>query len=254
MRMGPSHGETCAEIFVYGRQHYGEGGTRFPARQHEQASRAIARRHGLAEENTIFAEQSPAAIEAGAFHNDVVSVANENVLFTHEQAFADREGTYAAIRQKVPGAEIVEVPASAVTLEDAIASYLFNAQLLTLPGGTMALVVPSECMALAPVAKWLDDMVRGNGPIRRVLPVDVRQSMANGGGPACLRLRVVADPAKVDSRFLLNDTRIDSIAGIVEKHWPESIAPDQIGRADLAETVQNARQILLEALNLKELG
>ncbi len=247
MRMGAAHAETCAEIFVYGKP-----GGPFPARQHEQASRAIARRHGL--KAALFIEQAPAAIAAGAFHNDVVAVANETVLFTHEQAFADREEAYAAIRDAVPGAEIVEVPASRVSLADAIGSYLFNAQLLTLPDGTMALVVPSECMDNPNVKGWLDEMARGNGPIRHVLPVDVRQSMANGGGPACLRLRVVADPATVDSRFLMTAEKIDSMAAVVENYWPESIDPAEIGSADLAERIVMARKFMLDCLSLHELG
>ena len=249
MRMGPAHAETCVEIFVYGKP-----GGPFPARQHEQASRAIARRHGLAPERALFIEQAPEAIAAGAFHNDVVAVANESVLFTHEQAFADREGAHAAIRDATPGAEIVEVPAARVSLADAIGSYLFNAQLLTLPDGTMGLVVPSECMANANVRAWLHEMARGNGPIRHVLPVDVRQSMANGGGPACLRLRVVADPACVDPRFLMSPDKLESMAAVVADHWPESIDPADIGSPQLADRIVSARNFMLECLNLKELG
>lgn len=249
MRLGAAHGEPGVEIFVYGK-----AGGPFPARQHEQASRAVARRHGLDPDRTIFVEQSAEAIAAGAFHNDVVAVANERVLFCHERAFADRLGTYDAIRAAVPGAEIVEVAESDVSLADAIASYLFNAQLLTLPDGAMALVVPGECMETPSVCRWLDAMVAGNGPIRRVLPVDVRQSMANGGGPACLRLRVVADPVTVDPRFLLDGAKLDSMAAIIARHWPESIAPDAIGSSELARQILDARTILLELLNLEELG
>lgn len=249
MRMGSAHSGICVEIFVYGRP-----GGRFPARQHEQASRAIARRHGLDDARTLFIEQSPVAIEAGAFHNDVVAVANEHVLFCHEQAFADRESAHSAIRSAVPGAEIVEVPASAVSLDEAITSYLFNAQLLTLPTGEQALIVPTECRDSAAVSGWLDAMLAGNGPIRKVLYVDVRQSMANGGGPACLRLRVVADPATVDQRFLFDESKAESIASVIDQYWPESIAPDEIGGQKLAEQVTNAREKLLSVLNLKELG
>lgn len=249
MRMGSAHAEPAVEIFVYGR-----AGGRFPARQHEQASRAIARSHGLDPARCLFIEQAGAAIAAGAFHNDVVAVANETVLFCHEQAFEDREGAYAAIRDALPQAEIVEVPASAVSLEDAITSYLFNAQLVTLPDSTMALIVPGESRANERVWNWLQTMLAGNGPIRQVLPVDVRQSMANGGGPACLRLRVVADPATVDPRFLMTPEKADAIAAVIEEHWPESIDPSQIGNANCAEQVQNARNNLLTCLNLKELG
>lgn len=249
MRMCTSHDAPGLEIFVYGRS-----GGAFPARQHEQASRAVARLNRLPAEQALFVEQAPEAIAAGAFHNDVVAVANERVLFTHEQAFADPEGTYAAIRAKLPEAEIVVVPASAVSLADAISSYLFNAQLLTLPGGEMALVIPSEAWEHPRVRAWLDGMLAGNGPIRQVLPVDVRQSMANGGGPACLRLRVVANPAAVDPRFILDVAKASRIEAVIAAHWPESIHPDQIGTPALARAVTAARVALLEELQLSELA
>lgn len=249
MRMARAHGEPGLEIFVYG-----TSGGAFPARQHEQASRAVARLHGLDPARTLFAEQNPAAIAAGAFHNDVVAVANERVLFTHEQAFADPAGTYAAIRQRLPEAEIVVVPASAVSLADAIRSYLFNAQLLTLPGGEMALVIPLEAWDHPRVRAWLDGMLAGNGPIRQVLPVDVRQSMANGGGPACLRLRVVADPAHVDPRFLLDEAKAERIGAVIAARWPEQIDPADLGRESLAATVIAARAALLEELDLAQLA
>ncbi len=184
MRFCEGHGSPGVEVFVYGRQ-----GGKFPARQHEQASRAVARLHGLDPAKCVFIEQNPEAIEAGAFHNDVVSVANERVLFTHERAFADRQSAYDAIAAAFPALQVVEVPESAVSLDEAIRSYLFNAQLLTLPTGEMALVVPTECRESASVWAWCEQMLASNGPIRQVIPVDVKQSMANGGGPACLRLR-----------------------------------------------------------------
>lgn len=248
MRMCPAHDRPGIEIFVYGRP-----GGRFPARQHEQASRAIARGHGLAPDRTLFLEQSAEAIAAGAFHNDVVAVANERVLFCHERAFADPEAAYAAIREKLPEAEIVVVPEAAVSLEAAIASYLFNAQLVTLPDGDMGLIVPSEAHAHPAVRGWLDAMLAGNGPIRRVLPVDVRQSMANGGGPACLRLRVVADPATVDPRFMLDVARIEQIEAVIGAHWPEQIDPADLGGDALARSAILARGKLLDALDLSEI-
>lgn len=249
MRMGSGHDAPGIEIFVYGKS-----GGPFPARQHEQASRAVARLHGLDPARTLLVEQNPEAIAAGAFHNDVVAVANERVLFTHEQAFADPDGTYAAIRERLPEAEIVIVPAAAVSLADAIKSYLFNAQLLTLPSGEMALVIPLEAWEHAAVRTWLDAMLASNGPIRRVLPVDVRQSMANGGGPACLRLRVVADPARVDPRFLLDDAKIARIEAVVAAHWPQSLRPEQLGDPALAAQVIAARNELLKVLSLDELA
>jgi succinylarginine dihydrolase len=249
MRLCEAHAEAGVEVFVYGRS-----GGRFPARQHEQASRAIARLHGLDPDRIVFIEQNPAAIAAGAFHNDVVAVANERVLFTHAEAFADQEGAYEAIRFAFPGLEVVEVPSSAVSLEEAIRTYLFNAQLVTLPDRSMALIVPSECSDSREVSAWLDAMLAGNGPIRQVFPVDVRQSMANGGGPACLRLRVVADPATVDPRFLLDERKADLLETVISARWPEQIDPANVGSEALAATVTQARLALLDALGLAELG
>ena len=248
MRMCAGHGAAGLEIFVYGRP-----GGAFPARQHEQAGRVVARRHGLDPAHTLFAEQNPAAIAAGAFHNDVVAVANEQVLFTHEQAFVDPAGTYAAIRAVLPEAEIVVVPAAAVSLADAISSYLFNAQLLTLPSNEMALVIPLEAWEHRQVRGWLDAMLASNGPIRRVLPVDVRQSMANGGGPACLRLRVVADPDTIDPRFMLDDAKAARIEAVIGAHWPGSISPRDLSSQALADQVISARAALLVELELSEL-
>lgn len=248
MRMARAHGQPGLEIFVYGRP-----GGRFPARQHEQAGRIIARRHGLDPARILFIEQSPEAIAAGAFHNDVVAVANERVLFTHEKAFADPDATYAAIRKHLPGAEIIVVPDAVVSLSEAIRSYLFNGQLVTQPDGTMALIIPEEAWNSPPVRGWLNTLVAGNGPIRSILPVDVRQSMANGGGPACLRLRVVADPSTINPQFFLSQARADAIERVISRHWPEQIDPTDLGNSSLGGKVLSARAELLDILGLGQL-
>ncbi|MEE2915652.1 succinylarginine dihydrolase [Sphingomonas ginsenosidimutans] len=248
MRLAATHDAPGIEVFVYG-----EGGGPFPARQHVEASRAVARAHRLDAGRVLYVQQSPEAIAAGAFHNDVVAVANERILLTHEQAFADRDGFYGALRAIMPDVEIVEVPAAEVSLADAIGSYLFNAQLVTPPNGTTTLIVPGEAQGHPRVWRWLQAHIAGNGPIRRVDVVDVRESMANGGGPACLRLRVVCDPATVDPRFLVDDAKLDRIAAVIEAHWPEAIAPEAIGNPALVAHVEHARATLLEALDLTAL-
>jgi succinylarginine dihydrolase len=248
MRLAASHDAPAVEVFVYGTP-----GGPFPARQHREASAAVSRRHGLEPGAVLFVEQSREAIAAGAFHNDVVAVANEHVLFTHEQAFADRDGFITALRERLPSLEVVEVPASAVSLADAIATYLFNAQLVSLPQGGMALILPLEARDHAGVWSWISDMIASNGPIRRLIPVDVRQSMRNGGGPACLRLRVLADPATVDPRFLVDVDKLDRIEAVICQHWPQSIAADDLGDPALWQAVRDARRALLAALDLHEL-
>jgi succinylarginine dihydrolase len=248
MRFAAAHGQPGVEVFVYGLS-----GGAFPARQHLEASRSVARLHRLDPARTLFAEQSPEAIAAGAFHNDVVAVANERVLFAHEQAFADKAAFYGELAERIPEVEIVEVPAGDVPIGDAIRSYLFNSQLVTLPDGTMTLVAPTECRETPSVAAWIERHLASNGAIRRVEYVDVRQSMANGGGPACLRLRVACDPATVDPRFLVDNDKLDLLAEVVSRTWPEEIAIADLQSPGLIGSVRTARQALLETLDLGEL-
>jgi len=248
MRLSSAHDQPGIEIFVYG-----TSGGAFPARQNIEASRAVARLHGLDPAEVLFVEQAKGAIDGGAFHNDVVAVTNENVLFCHAQAFANRDGLFADLRRLLPDVVIVEVPAGRISLDEAIKTYLFNGQLVTLPEGGMALIVPTEARESVAVWSWLEDLVAGNGPIRRLIPVDVRQSMANGGGPACLRLRVLADPATIDPRFLADRAKLDRMAAVVAEHWPETIDAQALSDRALWETIEAARTALYETLNLAEL-
>jgi len=249
MRLAPSHGEAGVEVFVYG-----VSGGPFPARQHVEASKAIARLHRLDPARTIFAAQSEEAIAAGAFHNDVVAVANGPVLFAHEKAFADRGALVEELSARVDGFELVEVPDSEVPLADAIRGYLFNAQLVTPPDGAMTLVAPTECRDTPSVAGWIERHLASNGAIRRVEFVDVRQSMANGGGPACLRLRVACDPGTVDPRFLVDEAKLDRLAAVISKRWPEEIAIADIQAEALIREVEAARLSLLDTLDLSGLA
>ena len=248
MRLASAYDRPGIELFVYG-----VSGGAFPARQHIEASKAIARLHRLDPERTIFVAQSEAAIAAGAFHNDVVAVANGPVLLAHEKAFADRDAVIGQCERLFPELQLVEVAESDVPLRDAVRSYLFNAQLVTPSGGETTLIVPTEARETPSVWAWLQRHVAGNGPIRRIEVVDIRQSMANGGGPACLRLRVVADPATVDPRFLVNEARLDRIAAVIEREWPPEIHSDDLQSPALIADVERARAALLEALDLSEL-
>lgn len=238
-RLCADHGDAGVELFVYGDK--SEGG--FPARQRRRASEAVARLHGLKPDRTLFLRQSAEAIDAGAFHNDVVSVANGQVLFAHEQAFADREGTLAALRAAFPELILIEAPAAEVPLADAVRSYLFNSQLVSLPSrpGEMALILPAETQE-TPSTKAFLAQVLDSGPIVETHVVEVRESMRNGGGPACLRLRVALtaeEQAAVDQRFMLNPAKLADLEAWVEARYPETLTADMLGdpllhRANLA--------------------
>jgi succinylarginine dihydrolase len=238
MRLCPSHGEPGIEVFVYGREAEPRPGGRHPARQSLAASEAVARLHGLAPDKTLFLRQSEAAIDAGVFHNDVIAVANEHVLLVHERAYADGPAARDALRAAYAracggGLVVIEVPERELSLADAVASYLFNSQLVTLPAGGMALVCPAECREQAATSRWLDGLVAMGGPITAVHPVAVRQSMRNGGGPACLRLRVVLTPeelAAVHPGVLATPALLDALEAWVRRHYR-----DRLAVADLAD-------------------
>lgn len=251
-RLANDHGAPGLELFVYG----AGGSGRFPSRQALRASQAIARRHGLAPDRTLFIEQAQAAIQAGAFHNDVVSVANGPVLFTHAEAFEHPEAAYAAIRAGLPQAQIIEVPTRAVSLADAIKSYLFNSQLLTMADGSMTLVVPQECAENTATAAYLAALPGMATSIRAVRFINVRESMRNGGGPACLRLRVAlsaSEHAAMDRRFLLDEKRIAALEAVVARYWPETISPAELSDPRLHAQSFAALDALTQCLELGSL-
>lgn len=257
MRMAAEAGAPGIEIFVYGRR-AGEHRAGFPARQTLEASRAVARRHRLDPARTVFALQAPAAIEAGAFHNDVVAVAHETVLFHHADAFADKVGLYEEVRAKARGLfepVFVEVPAAAASLADAVSSYLFNSQLVRAPGASsLTLIAPVEARENNRTGAFIADMISARGaPIGAAEFVEVRESMRNGGGPACLRLRVVlteAERAAAADGFFLTDDLTDRLEVWVRAHYREEIAPADLADPDLVGETQTALDELTRILPL----
>ena len=122
----------------------------FPARQTFEASSAVARLHKLDPEKTVFARQNPEAIDAGVFHNDVISVGNRNVLFFHSQAFCNSDSVIFELKEKFARCcddvlVTIEVRPEQMSLTEAVEAYLFNSQLVSMPDGTAGLVAPAEC-------------------------------------------------------------------------------------------------------------
>jgi succinylarginine dihydrolase len=252
-----NHGRFCVQhdkpgvqLFVYGDNPTGK----FPARQSLRASHAIARRHGVS--SAVFLQQSNIAIEAGAFHNDVVSVANERVLFCHEQTFEHRAAAHQELRAAFPDIEIIEVMEADVPLADAIQSYLFNSQLVTLPDGVMTLILPIETQETPSVKKYLDGLVARQGVIKSLNIIDVRESMRNGGGPACLRLRVAVAPQEmvaIDPRFILDIAKVSKLEACISQYYPDEIHPEQLGDAKLHRQCLLAISELADVIGLSEL-
>lgn len=268
-RLAPSHGALGLHLFVHG--HRGFRGrervpapTKFASRQSREAFEAIARCHLLGDRSVLHAQQNPAAIDAGVFHNDVISVGNENVFLYHEQAFVRTPRVVAELRRRyraLTGGELraIKVPARAVPLRDAVTSYLFNSQIVTLPDGRapgrMALIAPRDCRENRRVHAFVAELIAsGDTPLREAHYFDLRQSMRNGGGPACLRLRVVLTDDELAAiapgvRFTPElDTRL---VAWVKKHYR-----DRLTLRDLADPalLEESRRALDELTRLLGLG
>jgi len=224
-------------------------GRGFPARQHIEASRAIARRHRLDPEHTIFAEQSEKAIAAGAFHNDVVAVANERVLFAHELAFADKAALIAQCERLVPGFEYVEVSDADVPLADAVRSYLFNGQLVTAPDDEMVLLVPGEARDTPSVWRWIERHVAGNA--RSAAP---RWSTCANRWPTAVGRRACVCGWLPIRRRSTRGSWSTTPGSTGSPMWCDATA-EQIHNQELQEPaliqdIESARAALLEALDL----
>ncbi len=258
VRLCAAHGAPGIELFVYGRDAFdGEQGTKFPARQTKQAGAAIALRHELAQSRTVFARQSARAIDAGAFHNDVVCVGALNCLFYHEHAFDDTVALQADIRRAADDLFVpvfVEVPESEVPIGEAITSYLFNSMLVQMPGQSrLTLVAPTETEENAYTRAYCERLVAGNGPIGEVLFVDVRQSMRNGGGPACLRLRIVLGKDELTAAnpaMLMNDTLYARLGDCVKTHYRETLSPEDLADPALMDESFSALDELTKIMKL----
>jgi len=259
-RLCASHGAPGVEMFVYGRSEFDAGAPApklYPARQTLEASTAVARLHKLDPQRTVFVQQNPAVIDQGVFHNDVICVGNGNVLFYHEHAFLDEAASLAQLRRAMAGGgtelTALRVADAMVPLADAVASYLFNSQLLSKPGGAMALVIPQECRENRAVAQYLDGLVAGGGVIDELIHFDLRQSMRNGGGPACLRLRVVlteAEALAMHQGVVMTPKLYDALVAWVGRHYRDRLAPGDLADPALALEIQAALQELTSLLDL----
>lgn len=237
-----AEGHPGAHLFVYG-----QDGARFRARQTEAASRAVARLHRLTASTCAFIPQSTEAIDAGAFHNDVVGVGDGDLYLYHEKSFEDPEAARAEILRVAPYAQLLCVPDESVPLADAITSYLFNSQLLTLPSGDKMLVLPNDVRENDRTRAYVDGLLASGGPVTEAMYFDLRESMRNGGGPACLRLRVAlteAELAAVTPAFLFSDETHRKLKGWVEKHYRDRLEAKDLADPALARACLEATDAL----------
>ena len=260
-RLCRDYGEAGVEFFVYGRSAFDArlpAPQKYPARQTLEASQAVARLHGLGEEGVVFAQQNPAVIDQGVFHNDVIAVGNGELLFHHEDAFLDSDRVLAELQTKLAARggrlQPISVPRAEVSVDDAVRTYLFNSQLLTRADGSMLLVVPEECRANPRVWSYLERLTEQGSAIAEVKVFDLKQSMRNGGGPACLRLRVALKPeelAAVNPGVILTPALYETLNDWVERHYR-----DRLVEADMADPqlLIECREALDELTRILALG
>jgi len=255
-RLSHDYGDPGIQLFVYGRNAAGgQTPERYPARQTLQASQAVARLNQVKPEQVVFAQQNPAVIDKGVFHNDVIAVTNRHVLFAHEAAFVNQAGLYQTLAQKLPGFQPITVPEDRVSVGDAVDTYLFNSQLLSREQGDMMLVLPQESREHEGVWSYLCELAEASdNPINELRVFDLRESMANGGGPACLRLRVVlndVERAAVNPGVMMNDALFTTLNRWVDKHYR-----DRLTQSDLIDPqlLREGREALDELTQILKLG
>ncbi|MBA4808087.1 N-succinylarginine dihydrolase [Brevundimonas sp.] len=255
VRMCADHGAPGVNLLVWGREAFEPWDGPYPARQTREASQAVARRHAAS--CVVLAQQSKAAIAGGTFHNDVVCVGALETLFHHDLAFEDTAGTYAAIRRAAEGLFepiFVEVSSADLPLADAISSYLFNSMLIRIPGeDRLTLICPTETRDNPRSHAVAQGLAASNGPIGRVQYVDVRQSMRNGGGPACLRLRVAlneAELAAANPAMRLTDALHAELSAWANRWYRDELRPGDLADPALLDESRSALDALTTIMDL----
>jgi succinylarginine dihydrolase len=254
LRLETSRG--AAHVFAWGRLAWGGAPSPrvHPARQTREASQAVARLHRLAADACLFPRQHPDGIDAGAFHTDVLAVGNGSFLLVHELAFADTPALLSQLRQRLGEELVVELIADAeLPVARAVAAYPFNSQVLTLADGSMTILAPEDARDDPAARGVLERVASGQGPVHSVHFVDVRESMQNGGGPACLRLRVPATEVEMlalSGRVLLDDALGEALSAWVDRHYRDRLVPADLADPALAREGMRALDELTQLLEL----
>jgi len=257
-RFCENYGDKGLEFFVFGKYAFNHSmpePNKFPARQTFEACEAIVRMHQLSDDNTVIAQQNPDVIDQGVFHNDVIAVANGNLLFCHQMAFLEQQKTLDSLRSKYQGDNllVIEVSSQQVSVENAVSSYLFNSQLVNAPDGGMVLIAPSECVDNQQVREYLLQLIEDDNPIKDVKTFEVQQSMRNGGGPACLRQRIVLtdkEQQAANQAVFMNEQLFTRLTQWVKQHYRDRMTAEDLADHQLLVETRSALDELTQILQL----
>ena len=261
IRFSTAHSESGLQLFVYGKGKGLKLSSRFKPRQDISASKALIRAHCLSENNTVLAMQSLKAIDAGVFHNDVISTGNEELFILHQHTFENQPKVLAELKRKFKklcGKElhIEEISEKTLSLKNAIGSYIFNTQIVTLPDNSMTMIAPLECKETPQAKAAIEKIIAGPSRLDNVVYMDLRESMQNGGGPACLRLRVILSEKELEAMHqgvLLTEKLYKKLVKWVNKHYREELRPEDLQDYQLVNEIRTALDELQSILVLKNL-
>jgi len=252
-RLGASPADRGWHLFVYGRAPdtpQRDLPRAFPARQTSEASMAVARLGQLHLDRGVFVRQHPRAIDAGAFHNDVVMVGDGARLLLHEYCLVEQARVVRTLQQEFPALRVSEVAQRDLSLRRAVTSYLFNSQLLRTSQGYVLLapVQSSSGAAARVIQRWLEE-----GVLAQVLFQELDQSMAGGGGPACLRLRLPLthdELATLAPGVRLDAARLQRLEAWVDQYYRETLTSADLADPALLRETQEALDALTQILEL----
>lgn len=259
IRFCREHGGSGVHLFVYGNNNnkMERIPTKYPPRQSLHASQSIARLHNIFKNLSVFAQQHPEALNAGAFHNDVISMGNQNFFVMHELAFLDSKKVLQELQEKVQEycnteLMVMMVPESRISLKTAIKTYLFNSQIVTFPDETMAIIAPTECERERSTREYLEELQKHpDTPIRNIHYVNLEQSMKNGGGPGCLRIPVVMNQEELNATYphvLFSDRLYERLVEWVNHHYRDRLSFEDFKDPKLIEETQTALDELTKIL------
>ncbi len=262
MRLCESHGKSGVNIFVYGREFDNKQDilpVKYQPRQTKEAFCAISESHKLSDDNTVFIKQNPEAIDAGVFHNDVIAMSNENLLIYHEKAFVDSDAKIAEIKAKFGNSElnIMCISEKELPIAMAVKSYFFNSQILSLPNGEMAIIAPKESEDIEITKKLFDKIISdSDNSVAEVHYFNLRESMQNGGGPACLRLRVVMnddDFDEIPQEFIYTEKLHKILSNIIENKYPDYITANSLKNKNFIAICKNINLEIYKCFNIESL-
>ncbi len=226
MRIASAHDGKSVNVMIYGQSNASRLQPKhYPARQSLEASAMIAQTHHI---NTpvLFFQQHPDAIDAGVFHNDVAAINNESVLIYHEKAYLDQDFPNRLAEAADFSIDMIKITENELSLKKAVDTYFFNSQLVTISRDHRVLIMPMECKNDPDIDRIVSRLITPQGPIRAAHYVSCRQSMQNGGGPACLRLRVPMSRealASVNQAYILNHEKIDQLEAHVNRYYRDRL-------------------------------